>query len=457
MPPYIIISGFGEDIMSRPKFSGRIGFVLSAAGSAVGLGNIWRFPYLAAEYGGGIFLLCYLIVSLVLGFPIMAMEIAIGRRAARASIQSWRALGKGGGAIGILTAVITLITLPYYCVIGGWVIKYALVFVTGAGRNAAESGFYSAFIGQTAEPVIFQVIFIAAAAGVVMFGVKNGIEKANKVLMPILVILAVVLALYSLFAEGAAVGAAYYLRPDFSKFSFETILAATGQMFYSLSLSSGIIVTYGAYLERSADIERSVKQVEIFDIGIAFLSGLTIICALFAFSGGEEAAVSAGTGLMFETMPAVFAAMPLGQAAGAVFFVLVLFAALTSAISMLEVNTANLIGIFGLKRPAAAGIMAVVLFVLGIPSALGYSVWCGVKPFVHAILDFMDIVGNSIITPIAALLACLYIGWVVKPSVISDEIGRNGVFRRRRSFEFMIKYAAPVFIGGVLLGAALGI
>lgn len=443
--------------MSRPKFSGRIGFVLSAAGSAVGLGNIWRFPYLAAEYGGGIFLLCYLIVSLALGFPIMAMEIAIGRRAARASIQSWHALGKGGGAIGILTALITLITLPYYCVIGGWVIKYALVFVSGAGLSAAESGFFSGFIGQTAQPVIFQAVFVAAAAAVVLFGVKNGIEKANKVLMPILVVLAVVLAVYSLLAKGAAAGAIYYLRPDFSKFRFETILAATGQMFYSLSLSSGIIVTYGAYLERSADIERSVKQVELFDIGIAFLSGLTIICALFAFSGGEEAAVSAGTGLMFETMPAVFAAMPFGQAAGALFFVLVLFAALTSAISMMEVNTANIIGIFGIKRTTAAGIMAAVLFVLGIPSALGYSVWSGVRPFGHSILDFMDIVGNSVITPVAALLSCVYIGWVVGPSTISDEIARSSVFRRRRSFEFTIKYAAPVFIGGILLGAAMGI
>ncbi|MGN1423686.1 MAG: sodium-dependent transporter [Oscillospiraceae bacterium] len=443
--------------MSRPKFSGRIGFVLSAAGSAVGLGNIWRFPYLAAEYGGGIFLLCYIVVTLLLGFPIMAMEIAIGRRAARASIQSYRALGKGGAAIGALTALITLVTLPYYCVIGGWVVKYAAVFVTGAGRSAAENGFYSSFISGTFEPVLFQLLFLAAAAAVVMTGVKNGIEKANKVLMPVLVVLAVVLAVYSLCADGAAAGAAYYLRPDFSKFSFKTILAATGQMFYSLSLSSGIIVTYGAYLEKSADIERSVKQIEIFDIGIAFLSGLTIICALFAFSGGEQAAVSAGAGLMFETMPAVFAKMPLGQAAGAVFFVLVLFAALTSAISMMEVNTANLIDLFGLKRPAAAGIMAGILFLLGLPSALGYSVWSGVKPFGHSILDFLDIAGNSVVTPIAALLACVYVGWVIKPSVLSAEISRSGTFRRRRSFEFTIKYTAPVFIAAILLGAAMGI
>ncbi len=443
--------------MSRPKFSGRIGFVLSAAGSAVGLGNIWRFPYLAAEYGGGIFLLCYVIVTLLLGFPIMAMEIAIGRRAARASIQSYRALGKGGAVIGALTAIITLITLPYYCVIGGWVVKYAAVFVTGAGRSAAESGFYSSFISGTFEPVLFQLIFLAAAAAVVMTGVKNGIEKANRVLMPILVVLAVVLAVYSLCAQGAAAGAAYYLRPDFSKFSFKTILAATGQMFYSLSLSSGIIVTYGAYLEKSADIERSVKQIEVFDIGIAFLSGLTIICALFAFSGGEEAAVSAGAGLMFETMPAVFAEMPLGQAAGAAFFVLVLFAALTSAISMMEVNTANLIDLFGLKRPAAAGIMAAVLFLLGLPSALGYSVWSNVKPFGQTILDFLDIAGNSVVTPVAALLACVYVGWVIKPSVLSEEIARSGTFKRRRSFEFTVKYTAPVFIAAVLLGAAMGI
>ena len=443
--------------MSKPTFSNKLGFVLSAAGSAVGLGNIWRFPFLAAEYGGGIFLLVYILVTLLFGFPIMSLEIAIGRKTAAASVIAYGKLDRRGGFIGWLTAVVTLITLPYYCVIGGWVLKYAVLFFTGEGALSAEREYFTQYTAQTTEPIIYQLLFVMMSAAILLLGVRSGIEKANRFLMPALIILAVTVAAYTLSLDGAWEGVKYYLTPDMSKFSFKTVLAATGQMFYSLSLASGIMVTFGSYLRKQDSIESSVKQIEIFDLGVAFLSGLIVISALFAVSGGENSAITAGPGLVFETLPEVFTALPFGDVIGAVFFMLVFFAALSSAISMMEVNVANLIQRFGMKRRNAVLTMAAVLFLLGLPSALGYSIWSDLRPFGMAILDFMDYAGNSIITPLVALISCIFIGWIVGPKVLSDEIEQSGEFKRRRSFEFIVKWIAPVFITAVFIGTFLGI
>ncbi len=443
--------------MSKPTFSNKLGFVLSAAGSAVGLGNIWRFPFLAAEYGGGIFLLVYIIVTLLFGFPIMSLEIAIGRKTAAASVIAYGKLDQRGRFIGWLTAIVTLITLPYYCVIGGWVLKYAVLFCTGEGALSAERDYFTQYTAQTAEPIIYQLLFVMMSAAILLLGVRSGIEKANRFLMPALIILAVTVAAYTLSLDGAWDGVKYYLTPDISKFSFKTVLAATGQMFYSLSLASGIMVTFGSYLRKQDSIESSVKQIELFDLGVAFLSGLIVITALFAVSGGENSAVAAGPGLVFETLPEVFTALPFGDVIGAVFFILVFFAALSSAISMMEVNVANLMQRFGMKRRNAVLTMAAILFLLGLPSALGYSIWSDLRPFDMAILDFMDHVGNSIITPLVALISCIFIGWIVGPKVLSDEIEQSGEFKRRRSFEFIVRWIAPVFITAVFIGTFLGI
>lgn len=440
----------------RPGFSGRIGFVLSAAGSAVGLGNIWRFPYLAAEYGGGIFLLVYVLVTMIFGFPIMAMEIAIGRKAGSCCLNAYGTVDPRASFLGWLTSGITLITLPYYCVIGGWVLKYAALYLSGEGSEAAARGYFNGFISGFPEPLVWQALFISLAAAIIICGVKNGIELANRFLMPALIIIAVIVAVYSLTLPGALEGAAWYLTPDFSRFSFRTVLAAMGQMFWSLSLSSGIMVTFGAYLGRNQSIERSVKQIELFDLGAAFISGLIIIPAVFAFSGGDQQTLNSGAGLMFITLPSVFEAMPSGGVIGILFFLLVMFAAVSSAISMMEVNTANLIERFGLKRWQAALVMAGVLAVLGIPPALGYSLWSEARPFGMTILDFEDIVGNSIVTPIAALLACLFFGWVAHPRLLTGEIRQGGGFKRRRSFEFTIRWLAPAVILAVLVGSAVG-
>lgn len=443
--------------MSKSTFSNRIGFVLAAAGSAVGLGNIWRFPFLAAEYGGGIFLLTYLAVTLIFGFPVMAMEISIGRKTGAASLIAYGKLDRRGSFIGVLTAVVTLITLPYYCVIGGWVLKYAVMYLTGSGTMAAGEGYFAQYTSQTLQPVGFQTLFLLMAAAILLCGVKNGIEKANRFLMPALIALAVIVAGYTLTLDGAFDGVAYYLTPDWSRFSFKTVLAATGQMFYSLSLASGIMVTFGSYLKKGDSIERSVKQIELFDLGIAFISGLIVIPAVFAVSGGEGTALSAGTGLLFETLPSVFAAMPFGGVVGALVFVLIFFAAISSAISMMEVNVANLIARFGLKRSHAVLIMTVILLILGVPSSLGYGVWSMARPFGMSILDFFDYIGNSIVTPIVAMISCIFIGWIIKPRVLSEEMEQSGRFKRRRSFEFIIKWIAPLFIAAVLIGSLLEI
>ncbi len=442
--------------MSKPTFSNRMGFVLSAVGSAVGLGNIWRFPFLAAEYGGGIFLLVYIAVTLLFGFPIMAMEISIGRKTMSASTIAYKKLDKKGGFIGWLTAGITLITLPYYCVIGGWVLKYAVLYCTGDSKTATPE-YFTEYTAQTFEPIGYQVVFLLLTAAILLCGIKNGIEKANRFLMPALILLAVILTVYTLTLDGAWSGVVYYLNPDFSKFSFKTVLAATGQMFYSLSLASGIMVTFGSYLKKEDNIENSVKQIEFFDLSIAFLSGLIVIPAVFAVAGGESTALSAGPGLIFQTLPELFAKMPFGDILGALFFILVFFAAISSSISMMEVNVANIIERFGVKRYIAVPIIAVILLILGIPSSLGYGLWSTFRPFDMTILDFADYVGNAVITPVVALISCIFIGWIVRPSILSNEIEQSGTFHRRRSFEFIIKWVAPVFIATVLIGSFIEI
>ena len=288
---------------NRSSFSGRIGFVLAAAGSAVGLGNIWRFPYLAAKYGGGIFLLIYVILAVTFGFSLMIAEIALGRKTGLSAVGAYRALNKKYSFIGNLTSLVPMIILPYYCVIGGWVIKYFAAFLSGQGTAAAGDTYFSSFTAQTAQPIVWFLIYVAATAVVVLLGVEKGVEKVSKILMPILVVLSIVVCVYTICMPGAMEGVKYYLLPDFSKFSSTTVLAALGQLFYSMSLAMGIMITYGSYMKKDADLEKSVGQIELFDTGIAFMAGLMIVPAVFVFSGGDQAQLSAGPSLMFITLP----------------------------------------------------------------------------------------------------------------------------------------------------------
>lgn len=440
----------------RGNFSNKIGFVLAAAGSAVGLGNIWRFPYLAAKYGGGTFLLVYLILAVTFGFSLMIAEIAIGRKTGLSAIGAFKALDKRFGAVGYLAAIIPIIIFPYYSVIGGWVIKYLVTFCSGGGMAAANDNYFGTFAAGTAEPLIYFFIFIAFTALVVWFGVEKGIEKVSKVMMPILVVLIIFIAIYALTIDGAKDGLIYYIKPRLSDFTFKTVIAAMGQLFYSMSLAMGIMITYGSYMKKENNLESSVRQIEIFDTAIAFLAGLTIIPAVFAFSGGDKAALGKGPSLMFVTLPKVFDSMPFGSVIGTVFFVLVLFAALTSAISLMETIVSIFSDKLGWSRHTATLIVFICAVAIGVLPCLGF----GVLDFIHigamTILDIMDFVSNSILMPICALFTCILIGFVVKPKAVIDEATRNGEkFKSRNLFVVVIKWVSPICLVLILISSIL--
>lgn len=453
------MSSTGES--KRGGFTSRVGFVLSAAGSAVGLGNLWRFPYLAAKYGGGIFLLVYLILAVTFGFALMITEVAIGRKTKQSCIGAFRSLNRKFSFLGWMAAIIPVIIAPYYCVIGGWVLKYFVDFLTGQGTAAAGDTYFKDFIsvsssGLIGNPMFWFGIYIVLNALVVLFGVQKGVEKASRILMPMLVVLIVVVTVYSLTLPGALEGVRFYLLPDLSRFSPMTVLGAVGQMFYSMSLAMGIMITYGSYMSSEDDLERSVSQIEIFDTGIAFLAGLLIVPAVVAFSGGDTTLVqqSAGSGLMFGVLPKVFDSMPFGGAVGAVFFMLVLFAALTSSISLLETIVSLVEDNLHWQRRKATIVVSVGLLILGIPSCLGYGPLSFVSLMGMAFLDFFDFISNSVLMPIVALLTCVLVGHIVGTDVVLSEVKMNGhVFKREKLFKVMIRWVAPILLLVVLISS----
>ena len=440
---------------NRSSFTGKIGFILAAAGSAIGLGNLWRFPYLAAEYGGGIFLLVYIILAVSFGFALMIAEISIGRKTGLSAIGAYKALDKRFAFVGYLSALVPIIILPYYSVIGGWVTKYFVTFITGGGKEAAGNGFFEGFIGSVGEPLLWFAIFIGITAVVVLFGVEKGIEKVSKVMMPILVALTVAIAIYTLTLPNAIDGLIYYIKPDFTKFSGTTVLAAMGQLFYSMSLAMGIMITYGSYMKKDLNIEASTRQIEIFDSGIAFFAGLMIIPAVFSFFGGDAAALdenlTKGPGLMFVMLPKVFESMPAGGVIGTLFFVLVLFAALTSSISLMETVVSIFMDKLKIERKITCLIVLGISLVLGIPSSLGNGVWSEVKIIGMDFLTFFDFITNNVIMPVVAFITCIIVGYIVKPKAVIEEVELNGEFKGKRLFSVVIKYVAPVCIVAILV------
>ena len=441
---------------NRSGFSGKLGFVLAAAGSAVGLGNIWRFPYLAAKYGGGMFLLVYIILAVTFGFSLMVAEIALGRKSQLSAISAFKSLDKRFSFLGYLASVVPVIILPYYSVIGGWVTKYMADFLSGNGSAAAQDGYFNDFISHAGQPVAYFAIFMTLTALIVILGVEKGIEKVSKVMMPVLVVLSVGIAIYSVTLPGAMDGVIYYLKPELENFSITTVIAALGQLFYSMSLAMGIMITYGSYMKKDVNIEGSVRQISIFDTGIAFFAGLMIIPAVFAFSGGDESALGQGPGLMFVTLPKVFDSMAGGQIIGAIFFLLVLLAALTSSISLMETVVSIFIDKFHWKRKPACVIVFIGCVLLGLVSIFGYSIWSEVTVIGMQFLDFFDFISNTIIMPIVAIITCIFIGFVIKPKAIIDEVECDGAkFRMKKLFVVMIKYVAPVFILLILVSSIL--
>lgn len=438
----------------RSSFTGKLGFVLAAAGSAVGLGNIWRFPYLAAKYGGGIFLLVYIILTLTFGFSLMAAEIAIGRKTGQSPIGAFQSLAKKYTFVGWIAALIPALILPYYSVIGGWVIKYMVG--SAAGTQMATDTFFTDYIGTAGEPALWFIVFIALTAIVVVLGVDKGIERVSKIMMPILIVLILFVAIYTICTmDGAVDGVKYYLLPDFSKFSFMTVVAAMGQLFYSLSIAMGIMITFGSYMKRDISIEKSIHQIEVFDTGVAFLAGLMIIPAVYAFSGIEG--MSKGPGLMFITLPKIFETMPGGNIIGFVFFLMVFFAAITSSISLMETVVSVVQDKFKLKRIPAVIAVFVFTVALGLVSVFGYSIWDSFTIIGMQMLDFFDFLTNSILMPVCAFFTCFVVGYVLKTKPIIRELEHGGAFKSRKLFTVMIKYIAPVCIVLILVSSILDV
>lgn len=442
------------EINKKSSFSGRLGYVMAVAGSAVGLGNIWRFPYLAAKYGGGIFLLTYIILALTVGFALLVSETALGRKTGNNPIKAYKMLGANKLKIGgWLNSIIPMLIVPYYCVVGGWVCKYLFEYLRGSSHLLTQDTYFSSFISSSLSPAFWLIVFAVLTFIVVIKGVEKGIEKVSKVLMPILVIIAIFISIYGLMTPGAIEGLKYYIIPDFSNFSIMTVIAAVGQMFYSLSIGMGILFTYGSYMKKEVDMEKAISQVEIMDTLIAFLAGLMIIPAVFAFSGKES--LNAGASLMFITMPKVFDSLQLGGFIGLVFFLLVLFAALTSAISLMECSVATLMEQLHISRKKASFVMIGEMLLLGIPISLGYGVLGWIQPLGMTLLDFFDFMTNSCMMPVAALSTVLLIIFVTKIPTVSDEVKISSAFKREKIYNFVMKYICVPTLIVILLSYIL--
>ncbi len=470
---------------NRAKWSGQLAFILAAAASAIGLGNLWRFPYLAAKYGGGIFLVIYFALVVTLGFTLMLTEIAIGRKTHQSQLTAFSRLHRGWGIVGVLGTIIPILIVPYYCVIGGWVIYYFKTYCemafTGAslmGEAAVNSGdFFSAFISAPFAPFQYATIFILACAVVILLGVKNGIEKSNLVMMPILFLMAIAISIYVMCMPGSWEGIRYYLVPNLEslrtadgQFSCsllaKTLLGAVGQMFYSLSLAMGIMITYGSYMKKTDSIEKSVRRIEICDTFIAFIAGLMIIPVvyLFAVKTGTpvKEAMNAGPGLMFITLPKVFASLgAAGAWIGMAFFLLVVFAAATSAISLYEACVAAFCDLLKWGRKKTTLLTGVLILFLASFSAFGYGRWADIKIYGMQFLDFFDFITNSALMPFVAALTCIFVGWILKPRTIVDECELEGhALKAKRFYSFMVRYLAPALMIALLISEicrALGI
>lgn len=459
---------------NRNSFSGSIGFVLAAAGSAVGLGNIWRFPYLAAKDGGGLFLVMYLILALTFGFTLLTTEVAIGRKTKQSPLTAYEKIHGKWKFLGVLACLVPVIILPYYCAIGGWVVKYLLTYLTGDGKAAAEDGYFTNFITSDIQPIVLMLIFLFVVAFIVFRGVNKGIESSSKIIMPILLLLVIGIALFSLtihhtdesgINRSGWEGFLVYVIPDLEgitlKGFFSVLVDAMGQLFFSLSIAMGIMIAYGSYVRDDANLVRSINQIEICDTAVAFLAGVMIIPAVFTFMGREGMEAS-GPSLMFVSLPKVFAAMgKAGSVIGFMFFAMVLFAALTSAVSVMEAVVSSIMDQFHISRVKAAAIETAIALVAGIIVCLGYNhlYFDIVLPNgSHAqILDIMDYLSNNCLMPIVAIATCILIGWVAKPQMVIDEVEKTGCkFGRKGLYLIMIRYVAPVLLV-ILLLKSLGI
>ena len=449
---------------NRGSFTGKLGFVLAAAASAVGLGNLWRFPYLTSHYGGGAFLVVYVALAVTFGFTLLIAEVSLGRRTGKSCIDAFRDLSKKYSFIGWLLAIIPILIVPYYCVIGGWVMKYFVESATGNLETLATGGsggdpYWWDYITGTAtgsvlDPSVWFVIFAVLCIIIINLGVSRGIEKVSKILMPMLLVMLLIVTAFTFTLDGIGDGLAFYLVPKFEDLSYDTFLGAVSQIFYSMSLAMGIMITYGSYMKKDVNIEHSARNIGLIDTGVAFIAGLMIVPAAFCF-GFQD---SSGMGLMFNALPMVFHQMPMGEIVAPVFFLLVVFAALTSAMSLAETAVSIFKDRMHVSRTVAVGIVSAIIIGLGLVCCLGFGPWMTNVPGDQGAgwLGIFDTLTNSILMPIAAILTCFFIGFVVKTALIEEEIEINGEFRSKKLFRVMIKYVCPLCLLAILISGMYG-
>ncbi len=454
----------------KSSFTGSLGFVLAAAGSAVGVGNIWRFPYLAAKDGGGLFLIVYLALVLTFGFTLLVTDVAIGRRTRENALHAFGSIHKKWNFLGFITFLVPAFIMTYYSVIGGWILKYMVTYVTGAGYQAAQDGYFTGFITSKAAPIFFMLVFLSFTAFIVYRGVEKGIERFSRIVMPGLLLMIIGIGFYSLTLrfEGhgqlrtGLQGLKVYLVPDLTGLTIsrflQILLDAMSQLFFSLSVSMGIMITYGSYVKKDINLNKSLSQIELFDTAVAFLAGLMIIPAVYVFFGTEG--MASGPSLMFVSLPKVFEAMgPVGQLLGMVFFLMVVFAALTSSVSIMETLVANCMDIFHSTRKKTSLTIGLLSAAASVIICLGYNVFYFEITLPNGspaqLLDLMDYISNSFLMPFISLLTCIFVGWVIGPKWICEEMEASGhTFTRKHMYRFMIKYVMPLVMAILFLQSA---
>lgn len=438
----------------RDSFSGRFAVVAAAAGSAIGLGNIWRFPYVAGENGGGAFLLVYLICVILIGIPVMTSEFIIGRAALRNPYGAFKALapGKPWYLIGIMGVAAAFMILAFYTTVAGWTLEYFYQSVTGnlMGKNERElTAMFDTFQKSSFRPVLWFIIFMGMTAYIILSGVKNGIEKYTKVLMPGLFILLIILSIRSVTLPGSGAGLRFLFHPDLSKLTPEVILKALGQAFFSLSVGMGTLITYGSYIRKDEKLASSASLIALADTSVAVISGIAIFPALFALGGSP----ASGSGLTFIVLPGIFQKMPFGNIFATMFFLLLAIAALTSTISVLEVIVAFLSEELKMTRRKATIAATLAVSVLGIVTVLSLGALSNVTIFGRNLFGFMEYLTSNIMLPLGGLLIVLFIGWFFSPQLTKKELTNDGQLRDRLIpvFMFIVKFLAPVAIAMVFL------
>ncbi len=441
-----------EQQQQREQWGTRTGFILAAVGSAVGLGNIWKFPYITGQYGGSAFIIVYLICIALIGLPVLLAEIMIGRRTKKDAIGAFQELapGKPWFITGIFGVAAAFVILSFYGVVAGWTLAYTAKAINGdlLGLTAEDLGNqFGAFISTPLSPVIWQLFFMVLVISIVVGGVSKGIEKWNRVLMPTLAILMVILAIRSVTLNGAGSGIEFLFSPDFSALTATAVIVALGHAFFSLSLGMGTMITYGSYVPTKENLPKAAFGISIADTVIALLAGLAIFPAVFAF-GMDPAA---GPGLVFITFPAVFAQLPAGQFFLILFFALLVIAALTSAISLLEVPVAYFMRKFSWTRKKATWTIGSIIFFFGIPSSLSMGPWSGFTIFGLGFFDAMDFLGSNILLPLGGLFIALFAGWVMgtKEALQAADLGEGSGLGK--AWIVVLRVVAPILILLVLL------